>query len=198
VISKWCGRSACGPALTVDTSIRNLTNKPLTWAMDEHPCSIRKAVADGVIAEGDGPIAWQIGFPFAANGRSRRTIASTCSGSVRFAHPDRRVLVSILSFYPFPPIWEDYTAGSGRGVVAVEPATVPGRTTTDHTEAASRRELDPGQLVCNGGSADTAVSRIRVSRPRAQSCDGALKAAHQSPGYRLESCMSDQSDKEQT
>jgi hypothetical protein len=140
--------SVRGPTLTVDTSIRNLTTEPLTWAMGEHPCFSRRAFAGGMISEGDEPTGWQIGIPSSANARQRHTILSTGSGSIQFALPARGALLRVdPDFYPSLLVWEDYAGDSGRDVVAVEPATVPGRTTTEHTEAAAWRELGPGQIV---------------------------------------------------
>jgi hypothetical protein len=137
-----------GPTLTVDTSIRNLTTEPLTWAMGEHPCFSRSALAGGVISEGDKSSGWHIGVPSTADARQRHTMLSTGSGSIQFALPGRRAKLRVdPAFYPSLLVWEDYAGGSGRDVVAVEPATVPGRTTAEHTEAAAWRELKPGQSV---------------------------------------------------
>ena len=137
-----------GSTLTVDTSISNRSAEPLTWAMGEHPCFSRSAFAGGLVTSENESTAWRIEIPMTPDHRQRHTVLPTGGGIIRIAHPARPAVLRVDSaFYPAMLVWEDYAGHPGNDVIAVEPATVPGRTTTEHTQAAAWRQLDPGRTA---------------------------------------------------
>jgi len=137
-----------GSTFTIGTSITNRTAGPLTWAMGEHPCFSREAFAGGAVTSGRESTARRMEIPLAADGRQRHTVLPTGTGSIRLALPTRDAQLHVdPAFYPALLVWEDYAADEGKDVIAIEPATVPGRTTTEHTQAAAWRQLDPGHTA---------------------------------------------------